>query len=71
MNDPLRAHYAVVVREIERVILDRVPKVPLVPAPRPLDADSVTRLAGLLAQGHDIAATLNSESRVDRDGATR
>lgn len=52
----LHAHYVDVIRHLEELILDRVPRLPLLPAPAPLTPTEVDRVAALFVAGHQLAA---------------
>jgi hypothetical protein len=54
VQDPLVRHYFELVVMIEQLVLARVPRLPLMPAPKPLDAHDVLDVAERFAAAHDV-----------------
>ena len=54
LQDPLVRHYFELILMIEQLVLDSVPRLPLMPAPKPPATGVVIDLAEQFAAAHDI-----------------
>lgn len=54
LQEPLVRHYFELIVMIEQLVLARVPRLPLMPAPKPLDARDVLDVAERFAAAHDV-----------------
>lgn len=54
LRDPLVRHYFELIVMIEQLVLDNVPRLPLMSPPKPLAAGVVLDLAERFAAAHDV-----------------
>jgi hypothetical protein len=54
LQDPLTRHYYELVVMIEQLVLARVPRLPLMPAPKPLEAGDILAIAEGFATAHSV-----------------